>query len=169
MRWIRAGGLCTPVVFRDQLLRQKFLLSMKMDLLCPTSLSTWLVHNYYFVLLLLLPCIYSLLKNAVIDTDTVQVVVPLSSFIPFPYSSTAHLPTHYVHRLVSKLNMSLWAQVQQGRYPSSPPGEAAWPSFLQVYYWLFAGILVRALSFSAPSIFNGVSEDIWICCVAAFK
>jgi hypothetical protein len=131
MRLIRASGLCTPVVYRDRLLLQKYLLSMKMDLLCPTSLSTWLVHNCYFVILCYCYS-YHAFVVAIIDTDTVQVVVPLGSFIPFPYSSTAHLPTHYVHRLVSKLNMSMWAQIQQGRYPSSPPGESTWPSFLQV-------------------------------------
>jgi hypothetical protein len=66
-----------------------------------------------------------------------QVVVPLTlppaPIIPRPYTSTAHLPTPYVHRLPFQFNMSLYAaEFVAGEYPSGPPGEATWPTFLQV-------------------------------------
>ncbi len=51
-----------------------------------------------------------------------QVIVPLGPSIPPPYSSSAHLPTHYVHRLISQFNMP----------PDAPPGEASWPAIIQV-------------------------------------
>ena len=65
-----------------------------------------------------------------------QIIVPLNPFTPRPYTSTAHLPTPYAHRLVSQFNMSLYAaklQFEATKYPSAPPGEAAWPTFLQVF------------------------------------
>ncbi len=64
-----------------------------------------------------------------------QVIVPLTPFIPRPYTSTAHLPTPYVHHLPLQFNMSLYAEFvtnHNGEYPSGPPGEATWPTFLQV-------------------------------------
>jgi hypothetical protein len=67
---------------------------------------------------------------------SLQVLVPLDSSIPRPYTSTAHLPTPFIHRVESTFSMTKYAQrleQQTGqKYPPNPPGEPQWPSFLQV-------------------------------------
>ena len=80
---------------------------------------------------------------------SLQVLVPLHSSIPRPYTSTAHLPTPFTHRLVSSYNMSKYAENLEQQtatyinrragkqYPLNPPGESQWPSFMQVLVNLF--------------------------------
>jgi hypothetical protein len=101
--------------------------SMKLGLLYQMSPSTWCFKPQR------LSC--KLLSHL---WSFLQVIVPLNPLTPRPYTSTAHLPTPYAHRLVSQFNMSLYAQrrdfdsVNGSTYPSGPPGEATWPTFLQV-------------------------------------
>jgi hypothetical protein len=85
-----------------------------------TSPSTWFAAN---------ALVFPLFNFA-----RVQVIVPLYQSAPPPYTSTAHLPTPYAHRIVSKFNMSLYASrfSDSHPYPSAPPGESTWPTFLQV-------------------------------------
>jgi len=101
--------------------------SMKLGLLYQMSPSTWCFKPQR------LSC--KLLSHL---WSFLQVIVPLNPLTPRPYTSTAHLPTPYAHRLVSQFNMSLYAQrrdfdsVNGSKYPAAPPGEATWPTFLQV-------------------------------------
>ncbi len=82
--------------------------------------------------------------------------MPVSPLTPRPYTSTAHLPTPYAHRLVSQYNMSLYAELTPN-YPSNPPGEPEWPTFLQVCA-RFSHVFHMIASFVVQFIFALVDQ-----------
>jgi hypothetical protein len=77
---------------------------------------------------------------------SLQVLVPLL-FVPRPYTSTAHLPTPFIHRVESNFDMAKYAQKLEQltgqKYPPNPPGETQWPSFLQVFVNPFQYVLKK--------------------------